>query len=196
MKLFAMMISGVLATSGLALNFQGASANEGSAAQYVVDTAHSSVIFGVTHMNSSRFYGRFNKTTGNFSYDESDPTKSKFDIEIDADSVDTAFEGRDKHLKSPDFFNVKQFPTITFKSKSLQKKGDSWKLKGDLTLHGATKEIEADFEWIGTGEFRGDKKGGFEAIFKIKRSDYGMTFMNGPLGDEVKIIVSLEGNQK
>jgi polyisoprenoid-binding protein YceI len=196
MKLVAMIVSGVVAASGVALNFNGANTGEGSSANYEVDTVHSSVLFGVKHMSASRFYGRFNKTTGHFTYDESDPARGKFEIEIDANSVDTAFKGRDEHLMGPDFFNVKQFPTIMFKSKSLQKKGDGWKLKGDLTLHGKTNEIEADFEWIGTGEFRGEKKGGFEATFEIKRTDYGMSFMTGPLGDNVKIIVSLEGNQK
>ncbi|MCB9853698.1 MAG: YceI family protein [Phycisphaerales bacterium] len=197
MKVLAMLVGSVFAASGLMFNGGGKAADEGSSAQYEVDSVHSSVVFGVTHVGASRFYGRFNKTTGQFSFDPADPSKAKFDIEVDADSIDTAFEGRDKHLKSPDFFNSKQFPTITFKSKSLEKQGDKWVLTGDLTLHGVTKAIEADFEWVGIGEMRGQKKGGFEANFKFKRSDFGMTkFQDGALGDEVKVIVALEGNQK
>lgn len=197
MKLFVMMVGSAIAASGLMLNGAGNLGDEGSAAQYEVDSVHSSVVFGVTHVGASRFYGRFNKTTGQFSFDPSDPSKAKFNIEVDADSIDTAFDGRDKHLKSPDFFNTKQFPTITFRSSTLEKQGDEWKLKGELTLHGVTKQIEADFEWVGIGEMRGQKKGGFEAKFKFKRSEFGMTkFQDGALGDVVKVIVSLEGNQK
>lgn len=196
MKLLAMMISGIVAASGLMFGAAGVT-DEGSAATYDVDTVHSSVVFGIKHVGASRFYGRFNKTSGQFSFDKSDPTKSKFNIEVDADSVDTGVEDRDKHLKSPDFFSTRQFPTITFKSTSLEKQGSGWKLKGDLTLHGMTKPIEADFEWIGTGEMRGQKKGGFEARFTFKRSDFGMTkYLEGALGDDVRVIVALEGNQK
>lgn len=196
MKFMALIASVGIAASALLLNLNGPVANEDGGTQYAVDGAHSSVVFGVTHMGSSRFYGRFNKVDGRFSFDPTDPSKARIEVEIDANTIDTAIEDRDKHLKSPDFFNVKQFPKIEFKSKSLEKKGDGWVLKGDLTLHGVTKEIAADFEWIGTGEMRGTKKGGFEANFKVKRSDYDMNFMVGPLGDEVKIIVSLEGNAK
>ncbi|HPF40049.1 MAG TPA: YceI family protein [Phycisphaerae bacterium] len=196
MKFFVMMVSGLIATSGLLAGGAGMAAGEGKAMQFSVDPIHSSVVFGVTHMGASRFYGRFNKTTGTFSFDPSDPTTAKFDIEVDVESVDTAFEARDKHLKSPDFFNSKQFPTITFKSKSLTKSGDGWKLKGDMTLHGVTKSVEADFEWIGVGEMKGQKSGGFEARFSFRRSDFGMNGAQGALGDDVRVIVSLEGAMK
>lgn len=197
MKLVAMLVGSALAASGLMLGTGGRAANSESAASYEVDPVHSSVIFGVTHMGASRFYGRFDKTTGRFDYDESDPAKTKIDVEVDADSIYTANENREKHLKGPDFFNTKQFPKISFKSKSLEKQGDHWRLKGELTLHGVTKPIEAHFEWIGTGEMRGQKRGGFEARFKFKRSDFGMTkFQGGALGDEIRVIVSLEGVQK
>lgn len=196
MKLLALLVSGVVATSSLVLGGGTGVVMEDSPATYEVDGVHSSVVFGVQHAGVSRFYGRFNKMAGQFSFSESDPTKARFEIEVDADSVDTASDGRDKHLKSPDFFSVKQFPKITFKSKSLEKSGDAWKLKGDLTLHGVTKLIEADFEWIGVGEMQGTKKGGFEATFKFKRSDFGMSNHLGGIGDDVKVIVSLEGNQK
>jgi len=194
MKFMALIASAGVAASAMILNLNGPVANDEGSTTYSVDSVHSSVVFGVTHLGSSRFYGRFNNINGRFRFDPADPARTRVEVEIDADSVDTKVENRDKHLKSPDFFNVKQFPKITFKSKSLEKKGDGWVLKGDLTLHGVTKEVAADFEWIGTGEMRGTKRGGFEATFKINRSDHDMNFMVGPLGDEVKLIVSLEGS--
>ena len=196
MKMLTMIVTAGACAAAALLNQNAPAPGPDAAGQYVVDGVHSSVVFGVTHMGASRFYGRFNTIEGNFDFDPADPAKCRFNVEIDAASVDTANENRDKHLQSPDFLNVKQFPRITFKSKSLEKKGNDWTLKGDLTLHGVTREIEADFDWIGTGEARGKKKGGFETVFTIKRTDYDMGFMVGPLGDEVKLIVSLEGDAK
>lgn len=199
MKAGILIIGSWLGLVTLALgNASGAagSANADPSGAYGVDGGHSSVVFRVSHLGASNFYGRFNKIDGNFTYDAEHPEKSNFEISIDPDSVDTNNERRDGHLKSPDFLNVKQFPELKFKSKSLKKSGDKWELLGDLTLHGVTKEIKAEFDWVGTAEMRGTMKGGFDAIFTVKRSDFGIDYMPDGLGDEIKIMVGIEGNKK
>ncbi len=195
MKLGALFIASCLSLSGLIGGAEN-SANKDATGSYVVDSGHSSVVFRVTHMGAAPFYGRFNDIKGEFSFDGDNPEKSTFNVEIDPASIDTNSKNRDGHLKSPDFLNVKQFPKLTFKSKSLKKDGDGWKLVGDLTLHGVPKEVTADFNWVGTGEARGQVKGGFGAEFKFKRTDFGMDYMVGPLSDEIVVMVGVEGAKK
>src|SRR6476661_8172320 len=88
---------------------------------YKVDPVHASVVFRARHMNIGVVYGRFNAIAGQFTLDEADPTKSSFNFEVQAGSVDTGNEKRDGHLKSPDFLNAKQYPSITFKSTAVKK---------------------------------------------------------------------------
>lgn len=164
---------------------------------FEVDGGHSNVLFRVKHMGVSNFYARFDKIEGKFQVDAADPAATMIDITVHADSVNTKMGKLDAHLKSPDFFSVKEFPTITFKSKSA-KAGDDGKIEvtGDLTLHGVTKSITVEVEPTGSGQSPwGGEMAGFECIFKIKRSDYGMEFMLDKLGDEVKLIVSMEGKR-
>lgn len=173
----------VVASSSLAL----------AADTYKVDPVHSTVIFKVGHFEVSNFQGRFNEPTGTVAIDPGDPSKSSFNIEIQADKVDTANAKRDGHLKSPDFFDVKQFPTITFKSTAVKGSGDKLEVIGDLTLHGVTKSITVPVTRVGekdTGKM--GYRTGWEATFNLKRSDYGMTTMVGPVADEVQLTVSLE----
>lgn len=166
-----------------------------AAETFKVDATHSSVVFRVKHMGVSYTYGRFNDVAGAFSIDEGHPAESGFDITVKSASIDTESDSRDNHLRSPDFFNVKQFPEITFKSKSVKKSGEIYKVTGDLTLLGVTKSITIDVEHIGTAEHprSGNAISGVETVFTIKRSDYGMTYGLGGVGDEVKLMVSLEG---
>lgn len=105
-------------------------------------------------------YGRFNEVDGKVTVDGSN---SKFDFTIKTDSIDTGIKKRDSHLKSPDFFNERQYPLITFKTKSVKVSGDKYTVTGDLTMHGKTKSITVDM--TKTGE--SDKGVGFEAIFVI-----------------------------
>ena len=90
------------------------------AADYDLDNSHTSLIFGVSHFGYSFTYGRFNTVAGGFSFDKENPTASKFKFEIDSSSVDTNDAKRDEHLRGPDFFDAKQFPTITFESTSVR----------------------------------------------------------------------------
>jgi polyisoprenoid-binding protein YceI len=125
---------------------------------------------------------------------DDDPAKNSFQITIQTESVDTANAKRDQHLKSPDFFNAKQFPTITFKSSQSKKTGDNtFDVTGDLTLHGVTKPVTAKITKTGGGNVRGKQIAGVEAELIFKRSDYGMNFALDSLGDDIFVIVSLEG---
>jgi polyisoprenoid-binding protein YceI len=148
-------------------------------------------------MDTTFFWGRFNSIDGTFALDEANPAKSQFEFQVKADSVDTGIPKRDLHLKSPDFFNVKQYPTIAFKSHSVTMVGDAYDVTGDLTLHGVTKPVKVKIVLTGKGQ---DPKrtpiAGIEATFTIKRSDFGMTNMVGPVGDDVWITVGIEGKRK
>ena len=160
---------------------------------YKIDSEHAAVIFRVTHLNVGNAYGRFNDPTGTVVYDKADPSKSSFTFEVKTENVDTDNEKRDAHLKSPDFFDAKQFPTITFKSTSVKAEGDTLQVTGDLNLHGVTKSITVPVKK--TGEADTGKMGyrtGWEATVDLKRSDFGMTGMQGPIGDDVHLVISFE----
>jgi polyisoprenoid-binding protein YceI len=160
---------------------------------YKLDPVHSMVIFQISHMEVSNTFGRFNEPNGTFVLDD-DASKISFDITVDAAKVDTNNAQRDTHLKSDSFFSVKQFPTITFKSSAVKKTGDkTFDVTGDLTLHGVTKTITIPLTEIGAGKTQAGERAGFTTTFSIKRSDYGMTFMVGPVGDDVTLMVGIEG---
>ncbi len=172
-------------------------ASNASADEFTVDGGHSSVLFRVMHNKSAPFYGRFNDVEGSFTIDD-DPTKSSFEITVKTESIDSNNKKRDAHLKSPDFFNAREFPTLTFKSSKVEKgENGALKVTGDLNCHGVTKSITIDIEVTGsnTGP-RGTTKG-IETIFTIKRSDFGVNYglEGGGLGDDVRIIVALEGGK-
>lgn len=163
---------------------------------YQVDGVHSYVFARAIHFGAGRNYVRFNKISGSVSFNEADASKSSVNIEIAADSLDSGNEKRDQHLKGPDFFNVKQFPTATFKSTKVEKKDDNtFNVTGDLTLHGKTKSVTTLFRIVGRGKSPqdGSPRLGGETMFTIKRTDFDMGFMVGPLSDEVEILVAIEG---
>jgi polyisoprenoid-binding protein YceI len=164
---------------------------------YQADTIHSSVVFRVKHMNTSYAWGRFNDITGTFSIDKANLAESKLDFKVKTDSIDTANAKRDQHLKGPDFFNVVQHKTISFVSKSVTPVGESYEVNGDLTLHGVTKPVTVKVSPTGEGAGpMGGKIAGIEATFTIKRSEFGMNKMVGPVADDVWVTVSVEGGLK
>jgi len=168
-----------------------------TAGTFEVDTVHSTVQFQVMHLGTAWAFGRFNAFTGTFTIDADKPENSKVDVSIDTASVDTNHKGRDAHLSGPDFLDVKQFPTATFKSKSVAKKGDTYAVTGDLTLHGVTKSVTIDMQHTGGIEApKLGKKMGFLGTLAISRSAYGIKFMPDGLGDEIKLTLSVEGNAK
>jgi len=165
---------------------------------YRADPVHSSVVFRIKHMNTSYSWGRFNEITGSFSLDDQDATRSQLEFQVKTGSVDTANPKRDQHIKSPDFLNAVQYPTISFKSKSVSATGkDQFEVSGDLTLHGVTRPVTLKLTRTGAGAGpTGQPIAGIEGSFYIKRSEFGMTKMVGPVGDDVLLYVSVEGGKQ
>ena len=158
---------------------------------YSVDASHTAVIFSISHLGYSYTYGRFNKCAGQFVLDGAN---SKFELAIDASSLDTNDAKRDEHLRSADFFNVKQFPSITFQSTKVEQNGDSYNMTGNLAMHGVTRQVTLPVKMLGQGKGPyGNYRSGFMSQFQIKRSDFGMQLMLPAVGDEVALSVSFEG---
>ncbi len=162
-----------------------------NATEFKIDGTHSSVVFRIDHRDISHFYGRFNEIEGVFAFD-SDPAKCSIDVKIKSDSIDTNNGKRDKHLKSPDFFDVRQNPVITFKSKEMKNsENNEYLVTGELTLHGVTKPLEVTIKRMGS---ESGNTAGFVATFSFKRTDFGMDYMVGKgLGDEIVVMVGIEG---
>jgi polyisoprenoid-binding protein YceI len=168
-----------------------------AADEYAYDLVHSSVSFKARHLDISWIHGRFNEVDGKFSLDRQDPTKSTFSLTIKADSVDTANAARDEHLRQPDYFDTKQFPTIEFRSTRVKAIEGGYEVTGNFTMHGTTKEITITLMGGKEIESRGVKRVGFSTELKLKRSDYGFDKNAiGPIGDEAIIIIDCEGMSK
>ena len=161
---------------------------------YAIDPAHTAALFTVNHLGFSNAWGRFNDVSGSVTWDDADATKSTVSIVIKSASIDTGSAKKDEHLKSPDFFSVKEFPELTFVSTKFEAKaGNVYNVSGKFTLHGVTKDITIPVTKVGAGKDPwGKDRVGFETVFTIKRSDYGMNFMPGGLGDVVQITFASE----
>jgi polyisoprenoid-binding protein YceI len=166
---------------------------------WTIDASHSGIHFSVRHLVIAKVRGKFTGFSGILELDEADLTKSKVDVSIDVATVNTADEKRDAHLRSGDFFESEKFPTATFKSKSIAKSGDAYLVKGDLTLHGVTKELELHSTFEGKGKDPwGGERAAFSAKTSINREDFGMKF-NMPLegggvvvGTKIEIELEIE----
>jgi len=165
-----------------------------------VDPAHSSVEFAVKHMMFTTVRGRFTRFQIDPQFDEVDPERSSVEVRIDAASIDTRNADRDAHLRSPDFLNAEQFPTITFKSRRVEKVEEGhYRIVGDLTIRDVTREVvlDAGFGGIAKGPW-GNSVATFSAETRINRKDFGLVWnvaleTGGWLvGDEVKIAVEVE----
>jgi polyisoprenoid-binding protein YceI len=168
-----------------------------AAEEYVYDAVHSSVSFKARHLDISWIHGRFNEVDGKFSIDREDASKSSFQLTIKADSVDTANPARDEHLRQPDYFDTKQFPTIEFQSTKVKAIEGGFEVTGNFTMHGTTKEIT--FKLMGGKqiESRGVRRVGFSTELRLKRSDFGFDKNAiGPIGDEAIVIIDCEGMSK
>lgn len=159
------------------------------AAPWKIDAVHSSVVFRVKHLNTSWFYGSFEKIDGTVVFNEADPSKSSINFTVDVNSVRSANDKRDGHLKGEDFFAAGEFPKATFKSKSFSKTGENaYSVTGDFTLRGVTKEITVPLEKTGASNTpRFGNRVGFETTFTINRLDYGVKYMPEGLGTDVRI---------
>ena len=170
----------------------------GAASTYEVDDVHSAAFFRVQHLGAGQFWGRINDISGSFTAANGAAEGVSFDITVKVDSIDTGTKKLDDHLRSPDFFNVKEFPTMTFKSTGVKGKDGKLDVTGDLTMHGVTKSITAALEFTGGKAGPMGDRAGYEAVFTIKRSDFGVNYgvENGMLGNDVRIVVNLEGVKK
>jgi polyisoprenoid-binding protein YceI len=172
--------------------------NQGGSGTYNFDKAHSSIGFRVKHMGLVEVPGYFRDFTGAINYDAKDVSKSTVEFTAKTTSVDTGVEGRDKHLRSADFFEVEKHPDMTFKSTTVEKKGNQWMITGNLTMKGVTKQVSFPFNIAGflPGE-RGTRMGA-TAETSINRKDfgvnYGNTLPNGTpqLSDDVKVVLNIE----
>jgi polyisoprenoid-binding protein YceI len=167
---------------------------------WTVDGAHAEVGFAVKHLMISTVRGRFGKVAGTVDRDEAHPLSSKIDVTVDVSSIDTRQEQRDNHLRSPDFFDAANFPTMHFVSRRLEGDlDDEFKAVGDLTIRGVTKEVTLDVK--AEGRVRdpwGNDRAGFSATGKISRSAFGLIWNQVleaggvTVGDEVKISIDVE----
>ena len=175
-----------------------------AATRYEIDTAHSRASFSIRHMMVSNAKGEFGNVSGEVMIDDKDPSKSSVKATIDVKSLSTGNEKRDGHLKSPDFFDVEKFPTITFESTKVSKgdKKGSYKVEGNLTMHGVTKPVMLTVDEVTEpvkNPMMGANARGASATATVKRSDFGMSWA-GPaldkggvvLSDEVKISLDTE----
>ncbi|MFN7131434.1 MAG: YceI family protein [Myxococcales bacterium] len=175
------------------------------ASTWDIDSSHSSATFKVRHAMVSDVRGEFGKVAGVVNLDDKDVTKSTVEATIDASTINTRDEKRDGHLKSPDFFDVANHPTITFKSKKVAKAGkDKLKVTGDLTMRGVTKEVVLDVVTSGNEakDPWGNVKRGATATTKLNRKDFGLQWNKALetggllVGEEVAVQLDIELNKK
>ena len=182
-----------LTLAGLTLAGTSARAQTSS---WVIDPAHSSVGFEIRHLGVSNVHGSISGLKGTVTLNEKDITKSSVEAAIETTTVSTNNDARDKHLKSPDFFDVAKYPQITFKSTSLTNTGGKLQLIGDLTLTGTTKSVTLDLDGPAPPQTSKDGKtqSGFSATGSLKRSDFtvGPKFPSAMIGDDVKFTIDVE----
>jgi polyisoprenoid-binding protein YceI len=166
-----------------------------AAETYKLEPELTSIVFRAKYQGVTFAYGRFNGPTGAFVFDESTPANSSIEVQLKAKDVDTAVDKRDKHLKSPDFFDVAEHPLVSFKSTSIKKiSTDAYQVTGDLTLLGKSRSITVNANHTGsTKDPWGNFLRAFETSFAIKRSEFGMNFMLDGVDDEVMLTVSVTG---
>lgn len=164
--------------------------------KYDVDAGHSVFMWKIRHLGAGFTYGWFKDVTGSVNVD-ADPAKSSIELTVKTASIDSRDGKRDDHLRSPDFFNAAQFPTITFKSTRIEAKGDNLSVTGDLTIHGVTKPVTVQVAPLGSGTdpVAHATHIGYEAKLTVKRSDFDMKFMVGPVGDEVELTIGIEAQR-
>lgn len=166
---------------------------------YKIDPAHTSVAFIVNHLGFSNLIGRFNTVSGELSFDKDAVTASTLSVTIDATSVDTNHAKRDEHLRSPDFFNTKEFPTLAFKSTKIEKTGErTGTLTGDLTLLGVTKPVvlSVTFNKDGVSPATKLETAGFSARGTVKRSEFGMKYGTPYISDDIELLLETEAVKK
>src|SRR5215472_1068643 len=183
---------------------ESAPAQTATRSTWQLDPAHTLVEFSGKHMMFTTVKGHFKSVRGAVTLDEADPSQSSVEVEIDANSLYSGVDYRDNHLRSGDFLDIENFPTITFKSTRVELQGpDRAKVIGDLTIRGVTREVVLDTELTGRGKSpMGKETVGFEARTSITRQDFGLTWnvaleTGGFLvGDTIKIELAIEAHRR
>jgi len=164
---------------------------------YAIDNggAHSTIQFKISHLGYSWLWGRFNDFKGRFSYDQNKPSASDVVVIVSADSVDTNHAELNKHLRSDDFLDVQKYPEIKFVGTDyVESKDGKGRLKGNLTLHGVTKEVMVDVAHVGAGKDPwGGYRRGFEGSTRIVLADYGIKKNLGQASAKLDLMIALEG---
>ncbi len=166
---------------------------------YVIEPSHTRILFSVSHLGFTTWYGDFSHATGTARIDPAHPAASRVEVSVPADSVTTTNQVLDGELKSADWFDAGRFPNITFTSRKLTVLGPNrGEISGDLTLHGVTRPVTLQVRFNGSGTNPMDKAytAGFEAVGKIKRSDFGVAKYVPLVGDEVTLIISAAFTRK
>ena len=192
MKSIQSKLVGALLGLSSTLSMGPALAETAALGDYHIDPAHSSVHFEIGHLGTSRLVGRFNSVEGELSL--APEGQSRVEVRIATASVDTNHEKRDDHLRSPDFFNAKQYPEMRFSADGVQLgNGVPQRIKGELSLHGRTRPVTLTVEAVGAGaDPWGGYRAGYHASTVIQRSDFGMDFMADGIGDEVIVRLDIE----
>ncbi|MBP3964901.1 YceI family protein [Paenibacillus lignilyticus] len=175
-----------------------------SLSKWIVDASHSSVDFTIRHMMIAKVKGTFHEFNAVIEADPTDLTTANIEFNIALSSIDTRNADRDNHLRTGDFFDIEQYPTLSFKSTSISKTDDGeYNVSGDLTLHGLTRTESFTVTYEGSGKDPwGNEKVGFSGKGAFKRSDYGLTYnaaleTGGVLiGDEVKFTIEIEASKQ
>jgi polyisoprenoid-binding protein YceI len=176
-----------------------AGATTGEAADYTIDPTHSHVLFTIDHLGFAKMVGLFSDFSGNISFDPSNVPGSKLNVTIKTDSLQTQFAPRDKDLKGADWFNITEFPEMTFVGTEFLKTDDhTGTVTGKLTLHGVTKPVTLKVVVNKVGQNPLDKidSAGFSARGTFKRSDFGMKTYLGAIGDDVDLVIEIEAKKK
>ncbi|MFN4088330.1 MAG: YceI family protein [Alphaproteobacteria bacterium] len=177
-------------------------ASPAAATDFTVDADHTMMFFKVDHLGYSNMIGRFNKVEGRFTFDEKAPEAASVELTIDTASIDTNHKRRDDHLRSPDFFNVQEFPEMTFRSTKVEVTGENTgKVTGDLTLLGVTRPVTLDVTFNKVAphplpQYNKVLTAGFSARGTLNRSDFGMTYVLPAVGDAVTLMIEIEGAER
>jgi polyisoprenoid-binding protein YceI len=169
---------------------------------YDLDQAHTTVEFVARHLMITKVRGRFAQFSGSINVAEV-PEESSVEVTIDAASINTSQDQRDEHLRSADFFDAEKYPTLTFKSTSVQSDGDSWKVTGDLTVRDVTRPVVLDVEFDGANTTPwGTQAIAFSAQTEIDREEWGLTYNQAletggvVVGKKVRIELNVEANPR
>ncbi len=197
--IIVMRLSNLAAIVAVAVSFALPSAAAAAPQSFAVNKPHTIVAFTVDRQGLTKMLGSFSKVDGEFTLDRDSPAASKVKVVVETSSIYTGFEPRDQALRSPSFFNAQEFPTMTFVSTKVERTGEKTaKITGDLTMLGVTKPVTFNAVLNAIKQDPKSKKdvAGFSVTGSLKRSDFGMKYLVGPIGDDVSMMLEVLGDEK